>query len=59
VLYRYVLLPIWECCRGAAGDRQPDYNEVLERDDHSDDLYKELNVKALKSLYIRASKEYE
>jgi len=59
VVYRYIIIPIYLCCSGPRGERESTYNEVVDRDDHSDDVYKEFNIISLKYLYVRASKEYE
>ena len=36
-----------------------DYDADIDRDDHSDDIYKELRIYWLKNLYVRANKDWE
>ena len=47
------------CCSCfAVTDKTPEDNNQI-RNDSSDDFYKEINIRALRNLYIRALREHE
>lgn len=71
IFYKCIILVIWRLCQNAKERRKAaameDANlagddaelKAAFADDHSDDIYKELNIKYLRDLYIRARKEFE
>lgn len=70
-LYRFFILVIWRLCQNAKKRKQAadmldeDYAgddvelKAALADDHSDDIYKEMNIQYLRDLYIRSRKEFE
>ena len=57
LLYYCVVVPIVKCCKGRR--RAPTDEDMANREDHSDDIYREMCIKSLKSHYVRAHKEWE
>ena len=57
LLYYCVVVPIIKCASGRR--RQASDEEMADREDHSDDIYREMSIKSLKSHYVRAHKEWE
>ena len=57
-IYFFVIMPISRCKR-AARRKPPTEEELRARPDHSDDIWREMRLRPLKSHYIRAHKEFQ
>lgn len=57
-IYRCLIVPIMICV-SYRKNKSLGYDDDTDRLDHSDDVYKELSIKWLKNLYVRANKDWE
>jgi len=57
-IYRCLVVPI-SICISWNTKTSMDYDADTDREDHSDDIYKELRIYWLKNLYVRANKDWE
>jgi hypothetical protein len=57
-IYRCIIVPVMMCV-ASRQHKTTGYDDETDRLDHSDDIYKELSIKWLRNLYVRANKDWE